>query len=115
MIKESFNLVGQPCIWHISLETESSKYGVCKGKQRIVMYLILGCLQKKVMTKLSKNCTKKLAFSTFWGSGQNDFLGNAHPEVIFFTRFLLLYKISEKNLMNEFSEKWLQKSGWRDG
>ena len=114
MNKESFNLVGEPCIWHISLETESSKRGVCKGKQRIAMSLILGYLQKKVMTKLSKNCTKKLVFSTFWGSGQNVFLENPHQQLIFLTRFLLLYKISEKK-----PNKWILRKvvtkGWMEG
>ena len=105
MIKEYFNLVGQPCIWHISLETESSQYWVCTGKQRIVMVLALVYLQKKVMTKLFKNCKKNL-FSQHFRAQFKILFWEIHISNLFsLPDFYYCIKFQKKPLMNGFSKK----------
>ena len=96
MIKESFSLVGQPYIWHISPEAKSSQIWGLSWKIKNCNVFSFRLPPEKIMTKLFKNCKKKLVFSTFWGQGQSAFLGNPLQQLIFLTRFLLLYKISEK-------------------
>ena len=90
------------------------KYGVCTGKQRIVMPLVLGYLQKKVMTKLSKNCKKNL-FSQHFRAQVKILFWEIHINNLFsLPDFYYCTKFQKKN-PNEWILRKIVTKGWMEG
>ena len=115
MIKESFSLVRQPCIWHLSLETESSQIWGLQRKTKNCNVFSFRLPPEKGNDKVFQRLYKKTCFLNSLGLRSKCFSRKSTSTTYFLTRFLLLYKISEKSLMNGFPENWFQKDGWRDG